>query len=458
MGRFKPLSTAPVPERAILVGVDLGNSEWGCEESLAELARLAETDGAEVVMTLTQRLDAPVPRTFIGRGKVEELCGYVRSLSADVVIFDDELTPSQQANLEKIVGEPVKIIDRTALILDIFGVHATTHEGRLQVQLAQLQYVLPRLRGMWSHLVGEQTRGGIGSRFGQGESQLEVDRRLVRARISTLRRELERLERRRGVQSKARWDSGVYRVALVGYTNAGKSTLLNRLTGADVYVRDELFATLDPTTRALELDEGRKVTITDTVGFIQKLPTMLVESFKSTLAEVRAADLILLVVDASDPHRELEIDAVRSVLAEIGASEIRCVTVLNKADLLDELQLRDAAAAHPDAQVISAREGTGVRGLLYRVAREAAAGSVTMSVLVPYEKGLLMRMVHERCQVMRETYVQEGLLATVKADARMARTLAPYEASGPAAQQQGADGENDGLVQDVDDKGVPSDE
>lgn len=458
MARFEPYSTAPVPERAILVGVDLGRSEWSCEESLAELARLAETDGAEVVLTMTQRLDAPVPKTFIGKGKVEELCSYVRSLSADVVIFDDELTPSQQANLERAVGEPVKIIDRTALILDIFGVHAKTHEGRLQVQLAQLQYVLPRLRGMWSHLVGEQTRGGIGSRFGQGESQLEVDRRLVRARISTLRRELERLERRRGVQSKARWDSGVYRVALVGYTNAGKSTLLNRLTGAGVYVRDELFATLDPTTRALELEEGRKITITDTVGFIQKLPTMLVESFKSTLAEVRAADLILLVVDASDPHRELEIDAVRSVLAEIGASEIRCVTVLNKADLLDELQLRDAAVAHPDAQVISAREGTGVRGLLYRVAREAAAGSVTMSVLVPYEKGLLMRMVHERCQVMRETYVQEGLLATVKADARMARTLAPYEASGPAAQQQGADGENDGLVQDVDDKGVPSDE
>ena len=224
MARFEPYSTAPVPERAILVGVDLGRSEWSCEESLAELARLAETDGAEVVLTMTQRLDAPVPKTFIGKGKVEELCSYVRNLSADVVIFDDELTPSQQANLERAVGEPVKIIDRTALILDIFGVHAKTHEGRLQVQLAQLQYVLPRLRGMWSHLVGEQTRGGIGSRFGQGESQLEVDRRLVRARISTLRRELERLERRRGVQSKARWDSGVYRVALVGYTNAGKCT------------------------------------------------------------------------------------------------------------------------------------------------------------------------------------------------------------------------------------------
>ena len=426
MGRFKPLSTAPVPERAILVGVEVGRSEWSCEESLAELARLAETDGAEVVLTMTQRLDAPVPKTFIGKGKVEELVSAVHALDADVVIFDDELTPSQQANLERLVGEPVKIIDRTALILDIFGVHAKTHEGRLQVQLAQLQYVLPRLRGMWSHLVGEQTRGGIGSRFGQGESQLEVDRRLVRARISTLHRELERLERRRLVHSKARWDSGVYRVALVGYTNAGKSTLLNRLTGSDVYVRDELFATLDPTTRALDLEEGRKVTITDTVGFIQKLPTTLVESFKSTLAEVRAADLVLLVIDASDRHRELQISAVRSVLEEIGAGELRCVEVLNKVDLLDEGALREAVAAHPDAQLVSAASGTGIRGLLYRIAKEASQGSVSLTVLVPYEKGLLMKMVHERCQVMRERYVQEGLLATVRADARMASTLGPY--------------------------------
>ena len=426
MGRFRPLSTAPVPERAILVGVDLGRSDWSCEESLAELARLAETDGAEVVLTMTQRLDSPVPKTFIGKGKVEELISMVRSLYADVVIFDEELTPSQQANLEKLVGEPVKIIDRTALILDIFGVHAKTHEGRLQVQLAQLQYVLPRLRGMWSHLVGEQTRGGIGSRFGQGESQLEVDRRLVRARISTLRRELERLERRRNVQSKARWDSGVYRVALVGYTNAGKSTLLNRLTGSDVYAKDELFATLDPTTRALDLEEGRKITITDTVGFIQKLPTMLVESFKSTLAEVRAADLVLLVVDASDPHRELEIDAVRSVLEEIDAGDIRCVEVLNKVDLVDEEELRGVLATHPDAQPVSALTGQGIRGLLYRIAKEASEGSVSLTVLVPYEKGLLMKMVHERCQVLRERYVQEGLLATVRADARMAATLEPY--------------------------------
>lgn len=425
--RFKPISTAPVPERAILVGVDLGRSDWSCEESLAELARLAQTDGAEVVLTMTQRLDAPVPKTFIGKGKVEELVSYVRNLEADVVIFDEELTPSQQSNLERMVGEPVKIIDRTALILDIFGVHARTREGRLQVQLAQLQYVLPRLRGMWSHLVGEQTRGGIGSRFGQGESQLEVDRRLVRDRISTLRRELQRLEVRRGVQSKARWDSGVYRVALVGYTNAGKSTLLNRLTGSDVYAKDELFATLDPTTRSMVLDEGRKITLTDTVGFIQKLPTTLVEAFKSTLAEVRAADLVLLVVDASDPHCEQEIAAVRSILAEIGADQIRQVMVLNKCDLLDEGQLRQRLCAHPDAVQVSAVEGTGMAGLLYAVSTTASEGDVSMTVLVPYEKGLLLKMVHERCQVMRERYVQGGLLATVKASERMSATLAPYE-------------------------------
>ena len=425
--RFKPISTAPVPERAILVGVDLGRSDWSCEESLAELARLAQTDGAEVVLTMSQRLDAPVPKTFIGKGKVEELVSYVRNMDADVVIFDEELTPSQQSNLERIVGEPVKIIDRTALILDIFGVHARTREGRLQVQLAQLQYVLPRLRGMWSHLVGEQTRGGIGSRFGQGESQLEVDRRLVRGKISNLRRELQRLEVRRGVQSKARWDSGVYRVALVGYTNAGKSTLLNRLTGSEVYAKDELFATLDPTTRSMVLDEGRKITVTDTVGFIQKLPTTLVEAFKSTLAEVRAADLVLLVVDASDPHCEQEIAAVRGILSEIVADQIRQVMVLNKCDLLDEDQMAERLSAHPDAVQVSAMEGMGVAGLLYAISSVASEGDVSMTVLVPYEKGLLLKMVHERCQVMRERYVQGGLLATVKASARMSATLAPYE-------------------------------
>ena len=427
MGRFEPFSTEPKRERAILVGVDRGAGEWTIDESLAELARLAQTDGAEVVQVVTQRLDHPIPKTYIGSGKVREVADLVAARNADVVIFDDELTPSQQFNLERAFREPTKVIDRTALILDIFGEHARTREGRLQVQLAQLQYVLPRLRGMWSHLVGEQTRGGIGSRFGQGESQLEVDRRLIRRRISTLRGELERLERRRGVQSKARWESGIYRVALVGYTNAGKSTLLNRLTGSDVYVRDELFATLDPTTRSLDLEEGRKITLTDTVGFIQKLPTTLVESFKSTLAEALAADLILKVADASDEHAQKQLDAVDDVLREIGAAEIRSVTVYNKCDLLDEESRRALALAHPEAVLISALQGQGASALLYRVAQEASEGDVTITVVIPYAKGMLMKMLHERCQVIREEYVQDGLRATVRASKRMHDFLLPYE-------------------------------
>ena len=426
MGRFKPFETAPVPERAILVGVDRGGSRWSCDESLAELGRLAETDGAVVVLTMKQRLDAPIPKTFIGKGKVEELVSYVRNLGADVVIFDDELSPSQQSNLERAVGEPVKIIDRTALILDIFGEHAKTKEGRLQVQLAQLQYVLPRLRGMWSHLVGEQTRGGIGSRFGQGESQLEVDRRLIRDRISTLRKELAALEKRRGVQSKARWDSGVYRVSLVGYTNAGKSSLLNRLTGAGVYAKDELFATLDPTTRSLVLEEGRKLTITDTVGFIQKLPTTLVESFKSTLAEARAADLLLLVVDASDQRWRDQMAAVTEILRDIDSDGIKRVLVLNKIDLLTQDQRRILKAENPDAVLVSAEDGTGINNLLYRIGKEASEGDETITALIPYSKGLLLKMCHERCQVIRERYVDGGLLATLKASERMRATLEPY--------------------------------
>lgn len=426
MGRFKPFETAPVPERAILVGVDRGGSRWSCDDSLAELGRLAETDGAVVVLTMKQRLDAPIPKTFIGKGKVEELVSYVRNLGADVVIFDDELSPSQQSNLERAVGEPVKIIDRTALILDIFGEHARTKEGRLQVQLAQLQYVLPRLRGMWSHLVGEQTRGGIGSRFGQGESQLEVDRRLIRDRISTLRKELSELEKRRGVQSKARWDSGVYRVSLVGYTNAGKSSLLNRLTGAGVYAKDELFATLDPTTRSLVLEEGRKLTLTDTVGFIQKLPTTLVESFKSTLAEARAADLLLLVVDASDQRWRDQMAAVTEILRDIDSDGIKRVLVLNKIDLLTQDQRRILKAENPDAVLVSAEDGTGINNLLYRIGKEASEGDETITALIPYSKGLLLKMCHERCQVIRERYVDGGLLATLKASERMRATLEPY--------------------------------
>ncbi|WP_298578909.1 GTPase HflX [uncultured Olegusella sp.] len=427
MPRFNLRSTEFVPERAIIVGVDLGKSDWPLEESLDELERLAQTDGAEVITRVTQKLDAPISRTFIGSGKALELKRLVAALDIDIVIFDDELSPSQQSNLERLIGEPTKVIDRTALILDIFGRHAKTREGRLQVQLAQLQYLYPRLRGMWSHLVGDSTRGGIGSRFGMGESQLEVDRRLIRARISTLRRELKNLDQRRSIQSKARWSSGVWSVALVGYTNAGKSTILNRLTGSEVYAKDELFATLDPTTRSLSLEEGRKITLTDTVGFIQKLPTTLVEAFKSTLAEVVSADLILLVVDAADPNAKRQIIAVRQVLEQIKADHIPTVLVYNKCDLLADDAIHTIEMTEAGSVAISAQQGLGLRGLLYRIAQEAAAGERTLTACVPYDRGALLARIHERCQMMSERYEQSGVLVTVKADKQMAAALQPYQ-------------------------------
>lgn len=427
MPRFKYIETAPVPERALVVGVDTGRGDWPMADSLDELERLVATADGVVVGRETQKLDSPSPKTFVGSGKAEEIAAAVRRLDVDVVVFDDELSPSQQSNLERIFGDPVKVIDRTALILDIFGRHAKTREGRLQVQLAQLQYLLPRLRGMWSHLMGEQTRGGIGSRFGQGESQLEVDRRLIRDRISALKRELLKLETRRETQSKARWDSGIWRVALAGYTNAGKSTLLNALTDSGVYAKDELFATLDPTTRSIDLAEGRKITLTDTVGFIQKLPTGLIESFKSTLAEVNAADLVLEVVDASDSNWEKKRDAVNEILDQIGAKDIRRVLVFNKCDLLDPDGLSNLRTCHSDAVFVSAEEETGLAGLLHRIAEEASAGDATLTALIPYEKGILMKMVHERCQVIREQYQGWGLLVTARVSARMAATLAPYQ-------------------------------
>lgn len=427
MPRFKYIETAPVPERALIVGVDTGKGDWPMSDSLDELERLVATADGVVVGRETQKLDAPSPKTFVGSGKAEEIAAAVRRLDVDVVVFDDELSPSQQSNLERTFGEPVKVIDRTALILDIFGRHAKTREGRLQVQLAQLQYLLPRLRGMWSHLMGEQTRGGIGSRFGQGESQLEVDRRLIRDRISALKRELVKLETRRETQSKARWDSGIWRVALAGYTNAGKSTLLNALTDSGVYAKDELFATLDPTTRSIDLAEGRKITLTDTVGFIQKLPTSLIESFKSTLAEVKAADLVLEVVDASDSNWEKKRDAVNEILDQIGAKDIPRVLVFNKCDLLGPDDLSSLRAYHSDAVFVSAEEETGLAALLHRIAEEASAGDTTLTAFIPYEKGILMKMVHERCQVIREQYQGGGLLVTARVSARMAATLAPYQ-------------------------------
>ncbi len=433
MSRFEPVSTAPIPERAVLVGVMQRDSAWPVERSLDELERLADTAGAESVARVTQRLERPNPRTFIGSGKVEEVCGLVHRLDADVVIFDDDLSPSQQANLEKAVGEPVKIIDRTALILDIFGLHAQTREGRLQVQLAQLQYLLPRLRGMWSHLAKEQTRGGIGSRFGQGESQLEVDRRMVRDRIAVVRRELKDVEQRRMVQSKERIASPAFRVALAGYTNAGKSSLLNRLTGSSVLAQDKLFATLDPTTRAYRLPGGRAMTITDTVGFIQKLPHSLVDAFKSTLSEVREADLILKVADASDENLTRQLDAVDRVLDEIGAGETRALVVFNKIDCTPPETLLDLGRIYPHAVMVSALTGAHIDELVERIAREAAALDELVDLYIPYADGAPLQLVHSCGQVLQETYEPDGVHVLVKLPGRIAGRLAAYRSGSPAA-------------------------
>ena len=426
MARFTFISTDPAPERAVLMGIDWREGGWPVERSLDELERLASTAGAEVVGRLTQRLDRPIPKSFIGAGKVAELAGLVQATGADVVIFDDDLSPSQQAHLEKAVGERTKIIDRTALILDIFGLHAQTREGRLQVQLAQLQYLLPRLRGMWSHLAREQTRGGIGSRFGQGESQLEVDRRMIRTRISVLRRELKELEKRRGVQAKERVASPAFRVALAGYTNAGKSTLLNRLTGSSVLSQDKLFATLDPTTRAYALPGGRVMTLTDTVGFIQKLPHGLVEAFKSTLSEVRGADLILKVVDVSDDDRVRHIEAVESVLREIGAGEQAAITVYNKSDLLSPEDVVALQAREPQAVLFSARTGEGLERLTERIAQEAALRDELISARLPYREGRLLAIVREQGQIISEAYEEDGVDLVCKVSPRIKAMLVPY--------------------------------
>ena len=384
-------------ERAVLVGVERPGLPWPLESSLAELERLADTAGADVVATTTQRLDAPNPRTFVGTGKADEIAELARSHEADLVIFDDELTPSQQANLEKVMDKSVKVIDRTALILDIFALHATSKEGRLQVRLAQNQYLYPRLRGMWAHLASNRMGGGVGSRFGEGESQLEVDRRMVRKRITSIRRELERLSDVRSLQRESRYGSGMFKVALAGYTNAGKSSLINRLTGADVLSYDKLFATLDSTTRKFELPEGREVTVTDTVGFIRKLPHQLVESFKSTLDEVREADLLLHVVDISHPSFEEQIAVVKQTLQEIGAGDKPVFLIFNKIDAytyvrkdeddltpstrenlsLDDLKKSWIARANTPCIFLSARKRTNIdkfRRDLYGMVREIHAG------------------------------------------------------------------------------------
>ncbi|MFI5027566.1 MAG: GTPase HflX [Solirubrobacterales bacterium] len=380
------------------------------EEPLAELKELLRTAGVATAGEAVQQRNAPDPDRYLGRGKLAEVKQEIIACDANLVACDDELAPRQERNLEATLGVPV--IDRTAVILDIFADHAHSAEGKLQVELAQLEYNLARMRGLWTHL--ERLGGGIGTR-GPGESQIETDRRLARDRIAALRRRLTRLERNRGVMRTRRERSLLPRVALAGYTNAGKSTLLNALTGAEVGVGDRLFHTLDPTTRSFELS-GRDYLLTDTVGFIEKLPHQLVEAFKATLEETVLADLIVQVVDATsaEDRREADMRAVDEVLAEIGAGEKPRLLVLNKDDLLDEERSAEARLRHPDAVLVSALDGEGLDPLRDRIEAAFEETLTEVELLVPYAEGARLHELHELAGSLERTDREDGVLVHAK--------------------------------------------
>jgi GTP-binding protein HflX len=409
-------------ERVVLVGVAVGGSIEATERSLEELRRLTETAGAEVVDATLQRRPRPDARTFVGKGKVAEVAEMVKAEGADTVIMDDELSPGQLRRLEELVD--AKVIDRTALILDIFAQHATSREGKAQVELAQLNYLLPRLRGWGESL--NRMGGGIGTRRGPGETKMEVDRRRIRRRITRLHRDLEEMTKTREVKRRGREHAGLPGVALAGYTNAGKSTLLNRLSGAGVLVEDKLFSTLDPTTRRLDLPGGRSVTFTDTVGFIAKLPHDLVEAFKSTLEEVALADLVVHMVDAAQPDPAGQVDAVRKVLAEVGASDVPELLVLNKADLVDDLSAARLARQFPNAPLISAATGQGVDELLTEIAARLPHPDVYLTAMLPFQRGDLLDRSYREGEVLEVEHQAEGTRVVVRAPAALAHALEPF--------------------------------
>jgi GTPase len=390
------------PEKVFLVGVEL-KSRNGADvrDLLAELAELAQTAGAEVVGDGVQKVEAPAPATFIGKGKAAEFSDFCKRNGVDTVIFDDELSPAQSRNLEKIFN--CKILDRTSLILDIFAQRARTREGKLQIELAQLQHLLPRLTRFWGHL--SRQAGGIGMRGGEGESQLEADRRKVQERIDTISRDLDLVRRRRATQRAGRQRSQWPLASIVGYTNAGKSTLLNALTGADVLAKDILFATLDPTTRRLKLPTNQNVLLTDTVGFIRKLPHGLVEAFKATLEEVVRADLLLHVVDISHPQASEQIEAVNAVLAEIGAGEKSTIMVFNKIDRAGSngfmVRLKEK---FPHAVEISAKTGEGVPHLLAEIGTQLRPKREFLELRIPHERSEVIARLHKIGQVIERRY------------------------------------------------------
>jgi GTP-binding protein HflX len=437
-------------EKALLVGVSLFNQEslLPLEDSLEELELLADTAGVEVSGIVTQNLDHPNSKTFIGSGKVEEVKILADELDVDMVIFDNELSPRHQRELEKAFGESLRVIDRTALILDIFAQHAHTSEGSLQVELAQYEYRLPRLTRAWTHLArqagggGGRTggAGGVGLR-GPGETQLEVDRRIISRRIEHLKSELEKVRAHRTRYRDRRKKSRIPVVALVGYTNAGKSTLLNHLSDAEVFVADQLFATLDPTTRRVDLPGGQTVLFTDTVGFIQKLPTELVAAFRATLEEIADADVLLHVVDITHVNASAQARSVQETLIDIGAGHIPIITVFNKID-----RLKDPALAvsnldeFPNTYPISALTGQGVDQLLSGIEEQLFESFISINVLIPFAKGQLLNLFHEKGQVQDVSHQEDGALIEGLIPRRLLHHFEPFM----------LDDSEEGIVSDLD--------
>jgi GTP-binding protein HflX len=405
-------------ERVVLVGVWTEGTPEDADNSLKELAALAQTAGSEVLEGLIQRRDKPDPGTFIGSGKVQELRTAVINTGADTVICDGELSPAQLRTLEQKVK--VKVIDRTALILDIFAQHAKSKEGKAQVELAQMAYLLPRLRG-WGEALSRQA-GGIGGR-GPGETKIETDRRRINDKMAKLRREIKEMKIARDTKRQERKRKNIPSVAIAGYTNAGKSSLLNRLTGSDVLVENALFATLDPTVRKTTTSEGRIFTLVDTVGFVRHLPHQLVEAFKSTLEEVAEADVIVHVVDGSHPDPREQIRSVREVIKDIGAGEIIEIIAINKADVAPQETLMQLLREEPNSYAVSTRTGFGIPTLVAAIEAALPHPNVEIDAVIPFSRGDLVSAIHERGEVISESYLPEGTSIKARVDGALAKAI-----------------------------------
>ncbi|HEY1847868.1 MAG TPA: GTPase HflX [Opitutaceae bacterium] len=416
------LPTLPKAERAFLVGVqtpDMPDGEG--EELLAELTELVENLGLQVARTAFVRLRSPSPTLYVGKGKAEELAALAKAEGAEVIVFDAALSPGQQRNWEEMAG--MAVIDRQEVILEVFADRAHTREAVLQVALARMEYSLPRLTRAWTHLSRQRGKGSMG---GEGETQLEQDRRVVRDRIAHLKREIAQVVRQRGVQRTRRVRVPVPTASIVGYTNAGKSSLLNRLTGSSVLAEDKLFATLDPTTRQLTLAGNQKLLLTDTVGFIRRLPHGLVEAFKATLEEVLVADFLIHVADVTSPHVEKHRETTLSVLAELGAADKPVVNVFNKADLADAIELRSARRLAPDALFVSAKTGSGIRELEEKCREMIAREHGTVKLLVPHDRYDLVARLHELGHVQAQDHREDGVLVTGRFPPSQSGLLEPF--------------------------------